>query len=81
MTAVGLGGKVLPSMGEEGQNFGVFAQFPQIGQTLPLTPPWRLETKPRVPKPSQIPTPITRSNQGIRQAAEKRREGRRAENG
>jgi hypothetical protein len=58
VTAVGLGGKVLVSMGEEGQNFGVFAQFPQIGQTIPLTSPWRLETKPGVPKPSQTPTPI-----------------------
>ena len=51
-------GKVLVAMGEEGQNIGVFAHFPQIGQTLPLTPPWRLETKPGVPKPSQTPTPI-----------------------
>jgi hypothetical protein len=58
VTAVGLGGKVLVSMGEDGQNFGVFAQFPQIGQTIPLTSPWRLETKPGVPKPSQTPTPI-----------------------
>jgi len=59
ITTVGLDGKVLVAMGEEGQNFGVFAHFPQIGHTLPLTSPWRLETKPGVPKPSQIPTPIT----------------------
>ncbi|MGD0654798.1 MAG: hypothetical protein ABSA16_10675 [Thermoguttaceae bacterium] len=58
ITTVGLDGKVLVAMGEEGQNIGVFAHFPQIGQTLPLTPPWRLETKPGVPKPSQTPTPI-----------------------
>ncbi|MGD0518140.1 MAG: hypothetical protein ABSA26_11455 [Thermoguttaceae bacterium] len=59
VTTVGHDGKILVAMGEEGQNFGVFAHFPQIGQTLPLTSPWRLETKPGVPKPSQIPTPIT----------------------
>jgi hypothetical protein len=58
VTTVGHDGNVLVAMGEEGQNIGVFAHFPQIGQTLPLTPPWRLETKPGVPKPSQTPTPI-----------------------
>ena len=58
VTTVGHDGKILVAMGEEGQNIGVFAHFPQIGQTLPLTPPWRLETKPGVPKPSQTPTPI-----------------------
>lgn len=64
VTAVGLGGKVLVEMGQEGQNFGVFAKLPQIGQAIPLTLPLRLEPQPRVPKPSQSPTPTTPQQQG-----------------
>jgi hypothetical protein len=59
MTTVGLGGKVLVEMGQEGQNFGVFAILPQIGRVMPLTLPLRLEPQPVVPKPSQSQTPAT----------------------
>jgi hypothetical protein len=59
VTTVGHGGKVLVAMGHEGQNFGVFAQFPQVGPPFPLTSPWRFETKSSTPKQSQTPAPIT----------------------
>jgi len=59
VTTVGHGGKVLVAMGHEGQNFGVFAQFPQVGPPFPLTSPWRFETKSSTPKSSQTPAPIT----------------------
>jgi hypothetical protein len=56
---VSLGGKLLIEMGQEGQNFGIFAILPQIGRIMPLTLPLRLEPQPLVPKPSQSPTPAT----------------------
>jgi hypothetical protein len=59
MTNVSLGGKVLVEMGQQGQNFGVFAILPQIGQIMPLTLPLRMEPQGLVPKPSQSPTPAT----------------------
>ncbi len=59
VTTVGHSGKVLVAMGHEGQNFGVFAQFPQIGQTIPLTSPWRLDTKTTPPKPPTPLAPVT----------------------
>jgi hypothetical protein len=55
VTTRGLGGKVLVEMGTEGQNFGVFAQFPQIGRTIPLTSPWQFSTGGGGPRPSQTP--------------------------
>jgi hypothetical protein len=58
VTTVGLDGNVLMVMGEEGQNIGVFAHFPQIGQTIPLTPPLRIEPKSNAPKPTPTPTPV-----------------------
>ncbi|MGA2798213.1 MAG: hypothetical protein ABSE63_11580 [Thermoguttaceae bacterium] len=58
VTAMELGGKVVVEMGQEGQNFGVFAKLPQ-GQIMPLTLPLRLEPQPLVPKPSQSPAPNT----------------------
>ena len=64
VTTVGHGGKVLVAMGHEGQNFGVFAQFPQVGPPFPLTPAWRIDAKTVTPKPSQIPAPITTPQQG-----------------
>ncbi len=64
VTTVGLGGKVLVEMGNEGQNFGVFAQFPQIGRTIPLTSPWQFPAATTAPKPSQTPGPITPPQQG-----------------
>jgi len=64
VTAVGLGGKVLVEMGQEGQNFGVFAKLPQ-GQIVPLTLLWRMESQSLVPKPSQSPTPATPQQQEI----------------
>jgi hypothetical protein len=64
VTTVGSGGNVLVAMGHEGQNFGVFAQFPQVGPPFPLTSPWRYETKTGIPKPSQTPGPITPQQPG-----------------
>ena len=63
VTTVGLGGKVRIEMGQEGQNLGVFAKLPQIGQTITLTPPLRMEPKPLTPKPSQSPAPTTPQQQ------------------
>ena len=59
VTVVELGGKVMIEMGQEAQNFGVFAKLPQIGQVVPLTLPLRMEPQSLVPKPSQSPTPNT----------------------
>ncbi len=39
-------GKALVAMGHEGENFGVFAQFPQAGPPFPLTSPWRFQGTP-----------------------------------
>jgi hypothetical protein len=39
VTSVGLGGNVVLAMGAEGQNIGIFAHFPRIGQVFPLTSP------------------------------------------
>jgi hypothetical protein len=59
VTTIGHGGRVLVEMGHEGQNFGVFGQFPQAGPPFLLTLPWPVETKSVTPKPSQNPAPIT----------------------
>ena len=59
VTTVGLGGKVLLQMGQEGQNIGVFANFPQIGQSATLTLPLRIDVQPSVPKSSQTPSSQT----------------------
>ena len=56
VTTVGRGGKIV-AMGHEGQNFGVFAQIPQVG-IFPLTSPWRFEPKTGTQKPPQTPSPI-----------------------
>jgi hypothetical protein len=37
-------------MGELGQNFGVFAQLPELGQAVSLTLPWRFDAKPIPPR-------------------------------
>jgi hypothetical protein len=56
VTAIGQGGKVCVGLGHEGQEFGVFAQFPQIGPPFLLTPPVQLQVKP-APTPSSPKTP------------------------
>jgi hypothetical protein len=64
VTAVRNDGKVIVEMGHEGDNFGVFALFPQVGQTLPLTSPLRFGTTTATPKPSQATPPIVTPQQG-----------------
>ena len=59
VTAIGHGGKVLVAMGSEGQNYGVFGQFPQIGPPFPLTSPNRFDIKAITPKSTQTPAPLT----------------------
>jgi hypothetical protein len=54
VTAVGLGGNVVVAMGEEGQNIGVYAHFPRLGQTYPLTTPLPV---PGIQKSPQSPSP------------------------
>ena len=68
VTTVGHSGRVLVAMGHEAQNFGVFAQFPQVGPPFPLTSPWRVQTKTTTPKPSKTTEPITPSEQTIPQS-------------
>jgi hypothetical protein len=63
VTAIGQRGNVLVEMGQEGQNFGVFARLPQSGQIVPLTIPLRMEPQSLVPKPSQSPAPTNPEKQ------------------
>jgi hypothetical protein len=45
-------GKVILAMGQLGQNFGVFAQLPELAEAVSLTLPWRFNAKmapPRTP--------------------------------
>jgi hypothetical protein len=56
VTTAALGGKVLLQMGQEGQNIGVFANFPQIHQSAALTLPLRIDLTPTIPKSSQTPS-------------------------
>lgn len=46
-------GKLALILGDTGQNFGVFAELPGLGQLIPLTFPWRFESKPSVPQPPE----------------------------
>jgi hypothetical protein len=59
VTAIGHLGQVLVAMGHEGRNFGVFAQFPQVGPPFPLTSPWRFQAQPTAPKLTPSPAPRT----------------------
>jgi hypothetical protein len=59
VTTFGHSGKAIVAMGHEGQNFGVFAQFPQVGPPFPLTSPNRFETKVVTPKQPKANAPIT----------------------
>lgn len=40
VSTLGHAGKVILVMGHAGQNFGVFAQVPELGPPIPLTVPW-----------------------------------------
>ncbi len=64
ISTVGLGGQVWVEMGQEGQNVGVFAKLPQIGQIVPLTSPWPVAPQARTPKPSQSPAPAAPQQPG-----------------
>jgi hypothetical protein len=55
VTTIGHAGKVILVMGHTGQNFGVFAQVPELGPPIPLTLPWRFEAKPSHPQPPKEP--------------------------
>ena len=46
-------GKLALILGDTGKNFGVFAELPGLGQLIPLTLPWRFESKPSVPQPPE----------------------------
>jgi hypothetical protein len=50
-------GKVILTMGDTGQSFGVFAELPDLGQLIPLTVPLRLEVKPIAPNPPKSSAP------------------------
>ncbi len=39
--------KIWVVTGHVGQNFGVFAEAPELGRRLPLTWPWKIEMKPK----------------------------------
>jgi hypothetical protein len=58
ITAIARGGKLALIMADIGQNFGVFAELPDLAQLIPLTLPWRLEGNqagPRLPKGPVVP--------------------------
>lgn len=55
ISTIGRAGRLVLAMGDTGQNFGVFAELPELGQIIPLTLPWRFGTKPVVPQPSNKP--------------------------
>ena len=55
VTTVGRAGKLMLILGDTGQNFGVFAELPGLGQLIPLTVPWRFENRPSMPKPPRQP--------------------------
>ncbi len=60
VTTIGHGGKVILVMGHAGQHFGVFAQVPELGPPIPLTVPWRYQSKqlsPPSPKTPAKPKP------------------------
>jgi hypothetical protein len=67
VTTIERAGKLALFLGDTGKNFGVFAELPGLGQLIPLTIPWRFESKPGVPKPpkqpaSAAPVPSQRSS-------------------
>jgi hypothetical protein len=52
VTTIERSGRMALILGDTGQNFGVFAEVPSLGQLIPLTLPWRIENKPGGLKPS-----------------------------
>jgi hypothetical protein len=51
VNTIGHSGQVLVAMGHDGENFGVFAQFPQTGRPqFPITTPSRFQSQPLLPK-------------------------------
>jgi hypothetical protein len=54
VNTVGHLGQVHVTMGQEGELFGVFAQFPQSGRpAFPITSPFRFQLQPPAPKKSE----------------------------
>jgi hypothetical protein len=43
ITALARGGRLALVLADIGQNFGLFAELPELAQLIPLTLPWRLE--------------------------------------
>jgi hypothetical protein len=62
VTTIGHNGKILVAMGHEGDNFGVFAQYPQAGPPFPLTSPNRLSPLPKI---QQNATPLSTPSQSM----------------
>ena len=53
VTTIDHAGRVMLMMGYFGQNFGLFAQIPQLGAPIPLTLPLRFEPRPSPGQPSK----------------------------
>jgi hypothetical protein len=46
-------GKLMLILGDTGENFGVFADLPNLGKLIPLTLPWPFENAPPKPQSSK----------------------------
>jgi hypothetical protein len=58
VTAFERAGKLALILCDTGQNFGLFAEVPDLGQHVPLTLPWRFETKPAPSQPPKKPAEV-----------------------
>jgi hypothetical protein len=56
VATLGRAGRLGLTLGDTGQNFGLFAELPELGQVIPLTLPLRFGGKPSVPQPPKEPT-------------------------
>jgi hypothetical protein len=63
VATVGRAGRLLLFLGDTGQDFGVFAELPGLGQMIPMTLPWRFGGSPGAmpPPPKKPPLPLGRT--------------------